>query len=307
MSTQLCLSLVSKTITVLLLLSLFTQAQNSDPHPNSASLQMIAVQVIDKKGQAVTDLQADNFLLSYAGAPLKVTSVQRSDAPACVGLLLDRSGSMRSKNEDAVAALMKFVKEGNPANQYFVATFNDSPYLDQDFTSDAESIQLAFDRHSPRGGTALYDAVMATADHLMEKQNCKRRVLLAISDGGDNSSRKSLPQAEQHLARIVGLSLYAIMLPDEPTHVRNAREKLQELVASVGGEAYFTGSGKLEKPLHEIALALRNEYFVTYESPATTSPNRGKPGVIIRAEQHKDLSTKVWLTDNGTIQSSGSK
>ena len=62
------------------------------------------------QGTATPDLKAENFMLTEDGKPLPVKSVQVNDAPACIGLMLDRSGSMRSKNSAAINALMSFVR-----------------------------------------------------------------------------------------------------------------------------------------------------------------------------------------------------
>ncbi len=71
--------------------------------------------------------------------------------------------------------------------------FNDVYYLDTpgDFASTIEDLKSALDKIDSRGGTALYDAVIASIDHL-KLGNRDKKVLLVITDGEDNASRYTL-------------------------------------------------------------------------------------------------------------------
>ena len=70
--------------------------------------------------------------------------------------------------------------------------FNDEYYLDlnEDFTSDQKELHEALARIDSRGSTALYDAVIGSLDHL-KKGHKDKRVLLVITDGDDDASRKN--------------------------------------------------------------------------------------------------------------------
>ncbi|HEY2499457.1 MAG TPA: VWA domain-containing protein [Candidatus Angelobacter sp.] len=279
---------------------------SSDQKP--ASDLAVLARVTDSKGRPTPDLKAENFILTEDGKPLPVKSVQISDAPACVGLMLDRSGSMRSKNSAAINALMGFVRASNPADQFFAVNFNDDPYLDQDLTSDANSIQQAFDRHAPRGGTALYDAVIASATHVMGKNDCKRKVLVALTDGGDNESRKSLSQVVGYLEKMKGLSIYIVMITDYDANVHASRKAIETLVAPVNGEALFVNLNKLDKTFQEIALALRTEYLITYEPREPGSSDTIKRlNVSARSRDIKDLRVQVVSAEMVPTSAAGAK
>ena len=45
-----------------------------------------------------------------------------------------------------------------------MVNFNDEYFLDQDFTSDINKLREALEKVEARGGTALYDAVVASAE-----------------------------------------------------------------------------------------------------------------------------------------------
>jgi Ca-activated chloride channel family protein len=130
------------------------------------------------------------FLLPHIALSSQQTATtpQNGDAPASIGLLLDNSKSMAKKRNDMVAAMQMLVQASNPQDEFFVVNFNDHPYLDQDFTSDRNLVQKALERADARGGTAFYDAVSSSAAHLRKSAKYQRRILVVVSDGGDNES-----------------------------------------------------------------------------------------------------------------------
>ena len=57
----------------------------------------------------------------------------------------------------------------------------------------------ALEKVDTRGGTALYDAVVASSDHLKKNARLEKRVLFVVTDGEDNESQESLEQAIRRL------------------------------------------------------------------------------------------------------------
>src|SRR5260370_16731366 len=92
---------------------------------------------------------------------------------------------------------MNLVQASNPKDEVFIVNFNDEPYLDQDFTNNVSSMREALDRVDSRSGTALYDAVVASAEHLAKGAQREKKVLLVITDGDDNQT----PQSLEHTIR----------------------------------------------------------------------------------------------------------
>ena len=107
-----------------------------------------------------------------------------------MGLVIDNSGSMKKKRPQVNAAAL-FVRTSNPADEVFVVNFDDEYYLDldEDFTSNPQELHEALERIDTRGSTALYDAIIGSLDHL-KKGHKDKRVLLVITDGDDDASRK---------------------------------------------------------------------------------------------------------------------
>ena len=73
--------------------------------------------------------------------------------------------------------------------------FSSEAYIDQDFTNSVAKLQQALAYFKPSGGTALYDAVIASADYLSKNGKRPKQVLLIITDGEDNASSATLEQA----------------------------------------------------------------------------------------------------------------
>src|SRR5581483_9292337 len=197
--------------------------------------------VVDESGRMVTNLTRNDFAVFQNGQPETITSFQREDVPVAIGIVIDNSGSMRDKRARVNEAVMNLIKASNPQDEVFVVNFGQTPYLDQDFTSDANLLQAALHQTSTRGSTALYDAVVASSVHLRNNPRLNKKVLIVITDGQDNMSRETLQDAIRKLQSNKGETVYAIGLTDEGM-TRSGRQALQDLASSTGGVAFFPQS-----------------------------------------------------------------
>jgi Ca-activated chloride channel homolog len=230
--------------------------------------------VLDKKGHIVDGLRADNFRVYEDGTPQKVSVFSHADIPVAMGIVIDDSGSMRDKRTSVNAAALTFVKTSNPQDQVFVVNFNDVYYLDTpgDFASGIEDLKAALGKIDSRGGTALYDAVLASLDHL-KLGNRDKKVILVITDGEDNASRYPFEELLR-TAQKSNAVIYAIGLlgEEEPgglfkvgrgTH--RAAKILEKLAESTGGKAFFPRSlDDVEQTCVQIAHDIRNQYTLAY-------------------------------------------
>jgi len=172
--------------------------------------------VLDKNQRMVDDLKQINFKVYEDGIPQNISVFSHADIPVTMGIVIDDSGSMKTKRQAVNAAALSFVKTSNPQDQVFVVNFNDSSYLDTpgDFAANIEELKAALDKIDSRGGTALYDALMASLDHL-KRGNRDRKVVLAITDGEDNSSRYTFDEVQRY-AQKSNATIYTIgLLGDE--------------------------------------------------------------------------------------------
>jgi Ca-activated chloride channel homolog len=213
-------------------------SQDQTPASDAGKI-TLTVTVTGRDHHPVTGLKAEDFALFEDGQPRQIASLS-SDVPACIGLVVDRSGSMRHKNEPVDAALLDFVRAGNPQDRFFVVNFNNQPYLDVNLTSNVQQIEDALRRGDAHGPTALYDAVIASAEHLAKARDCPKRVMVAVSDGEDNASGQTLSQTIAAVHNCGGVVLYTIgLMRDNPAQARRDQRALEALVSGTGGESFL--------------------------------------------------------------------
>jgi Ca-activated chloride channel family protein len=221
--------------------------------------------VVDDKNHLITNLDRSDFTVFEDGQPQKVTAFRREDIPVAMGIVIDNSGSMRDKRPAVNAAAVNFVKSSNPQDKVFIVNFNEDYFLDQDYTASIPKLKDALERIEARGGTALYDAVVASSDHLKKSGLLEKRVLLVVTDGEDNASRESLEQAIRRLQEENGPTVYTIGLLSEE-HSKRAKRALRQMAEETGGIAFFPqGLGEVESITQQIAHDIRNQYTLGYK------------------------------------------
>jgi Ca-activated chloride channel homolog len=255
----------------------------------------LSATVLDGRKHLVTNLDPANFAVYEDNQPQKISSFRREDIPVSIGIVVDNSGSMRTKRAAVTKAVLNLMQASNPQDEVFVVNFNDDPYLDQDFTNKLEPLREALDRVDSRGGTALYDAVIASADHLAKGAKKEKKVLLVVTDGVDNESRESLEQAIRKVQDDKGPTIYTIgILGDEPG-IKRAKRALQSLSDQTGGVAFFPKDlVEVDEISQEVARDIRNQYSITYK-PTNPRSNGGyrKVKVEARAPGYKDLQVRT--------------
>jgi Ca-activated chloride channel family protein len=251
--------------------------------------------VLDARRHLVTNLAPTNLAVFEDNQPQKITSFKREDIPVSIGIVVDNSGSMRTKRTAVTKAVLNLIQASNPQDEFFVVNFNDDPYLDQDFTNKLSPLREALDRVDSRGGTALYDAVIASADHLAKGAKKEKKVLLVVTDGVDNESRESLESAIRKVQDDNGPTIYTIgILGDEPG-IKRAKRALQSLSDQTGGVAFFPKDlMEVDEISQEVARDIRNQYSLTYK-PTNPRSNGGyrKVKVEARAPGYKDLQVRT--------------
>ncbi len=199
--------------------------------------------------------------------PQAITLFKREDFPVAMGIVIDNSGSMREKRDEVNKAALNLVRSSNKDDQVFVVNFSDEPILDQNFTADIKKLQAALEHVEARGGTALYDAVVAASDYLA-KSPLQRKVLFIVTDGEDDASQQSLEEAVQRVQQENGPVIYAIgLLGGEKT--RRARRALETFSLRTGGIAYFPPTlTDVDEISSSVARDIRNQYTISY-TPTT--------------------------------------
>jgi Ca-activated chloride channel homolog len=269
------------------------------------NLVVLHATVLDHHGKMVNDLKQNNFQVYENNVQQKLSVFSHADIPVTMGIVIDDSGSMRSKRQSVSAAALTFVKTSNPQDQVFVVNFNDNYYLDTpgDFAQNMEELKAALEKIDSRGGTALRDALMASIDHL-KLGNRDKKVILVVTDGEDNESRYTLEELLKS-AQNSNAVIYCIgLLGDEEPgglfkkngEAKRAAKALKDIAEATGGQAYFPKSlDEVEPTCVKIARDIRNQYTLGYYPT-----NRNKDGTYrtvrveaFSADKHRPLEVRT--------------
>jgi Ca-activated chloride channel homolog len=224
----------------------------------------------------VQDLKKDNFQVFEDGAKQSIISFQHTDLPVSIAMVVDNSGSMSRKRPAVNKSALDLIEASNPQDEAFVVNFSDEAFIDQEFTSDVGKLREGLAHIESRGGTALYDAVVASADKLVADGKRPKQVLVIITDGEDNASTLSLEQTIRRVQQLSGPVIYSIglLFGDEMTHseVRHARRALEMLSGETGGIAFFPRSiDQVDEIAAEVARDIRSQYTIGYHSSKPSS------------------------------------
>ena len=242
--------------------------------------------VVDDKQHIVTTLDKGDFNVYEDGHPQTITSFRHEDIPVAMGIVVDNSGSMREKRQKVNAAALNLVRSSNPNDEVFIVNFNDEYYLDQDFTSNINKLKEGLEKIETRGGTALYDAVVASADHLKRDAKLEKKVLLVVTDGDDNESAETLEQAVRRLQGDGGPTVYAIGILEKEEHPKHAKRALQIMSERTGGIAFFPQTlDEVDAISRTVAHDIRSQYTIGYK-PTTPKTQGGYRQVRVDARSH---------------------
>jgi len=222
----------------------------------------LKVSVTDPLNRNVTGLSKEDFKVYEDKVQQEISSFAQESSPVSVGILLDRSASMKTNNniQSARAALSDFLKEGKPEDEFFLIAFNQEAALVKDFTQNLNSILAESGILQPSGQTAIWDAVYRGLDKMKAAKN-EKKALILITDGEDNSSRYSTSEVRE-FAKESDAQIYAI---GEPGELGYGPSEIENVVRLTGGRAFFPNNlNSLDYYIDLIHSELRNEYVMGY-------------------------------------------
>jgi len=236
----------------------------------SSELVVLPVVVTDHPDQYVADLRQEQFTVYDNGRRVGIDFFSSEDTPVTIGLVIDASGSMRRKAGEVTAAAAAFSRSSNPDDELFAVYFNDDvrdalPERGMLLAGDSTGLHQALSMLVPEGRTSLYDGLMHALDRLHTGTR-PRKVLVLISDGGDNASAATLQQVLDR-ARSSSAAIYTIGVYDDMDADRNPGV-LKSLANTTGGERFLPhSSGPLLAACQHIAREIRSGYTLGYTPP----------------------------------------
>jgi Ca-activated chloride channel homolog len=265
-------------VPLLVIASLLLQAPSAQPQriTSRAELVVVHVTVANHKSGYVSGLAREAFTVYEDGVAQPVTFFDHANLPVTVGLVLDSSISMSRRRDAILAGGTTFVQSSQPDDELFTIHFNERVWpglpADRPFTSDREVLRQSLMQMRLRGQTALFDAVRSSLKQL-EQGHCQKKVLVVISDGGDNASHTRFEDVLA-LALRMDAVIYTVSIKDQ--YDGDARpEVLRKLAAVTGGEAFFVRNiSEVTATFERIARDIRSGYIIGYVPPAAAAGYR---------------------------------
>ena len=238
--------------------------------------------VIDKngKGKFITGLKRDNFKIFEDDKTQAITNFSsESNLPLSIALLIDTSSStrIRLKAEQEAAIDFFYAVMQRNKDRGMVISYDSGVDVRQDFTDNPEKLADALRKVKPGGGTSLADAVsLAVSEKLAKEADDRRRVLIIIGDGEDNSSERTIDDAVD-VAQKHNVTIYAISTNSSAYFGTNAQARndknLKQFADDTGGFPFFPPKMEdMALNFVDIGTELRSQYTIAYRP---TKPDDG--------------------------------
>ena len=271
-------------------------ADRSSRPPSSLRFQaearqvLVPVVVTDESGRPVRDLDHDDFRLFEDGLEQTIDLLMDEETALTIALVVDVSGSMRSKMPSALNAIAKLVGALRPGDRVLVIGFHYGVVTIQEITCDAALAIHALEQFEPAGGTAMFDGIVEGLYRLYKIGPATRRALVLLSDGFDNASINT-PRETVAAAKATGVPIYAVglgrkqrgffsKLLNDPLvdEFRGLDEiRLRALAENTGGRTFILSDIERRKKasfdpvanaFESLARELRAHYLLSYQPPS---------------------------------------
>lgn len=256
---------------------------NSDRYIEQIDVNLIElpVSVSDNTGNPITNLEQKNFTVLENNKPQTITSFNfAANLPISVGVLLDHSGSMEKRIDEAKSAALDFFKGIiKPGDRAFFAAFAADPTRNAPFVGDLSILQSQVDAMpKPGGSTALYDAIVTGLYRFRGLQG--RKAMIVITDGDDTSSRLSYDDMLGYV-RAARVPVYFIGIGIGMM----GGGAIKSIAAETGGVAYFIGNVKqLAETYKILEKDLRSQYLIAYQSE-TTKTDQAYRSILVKVDR----------------------
>jgi VWFA-related protein len=300
---------------ILILLTPALLSQDVPVFRQTTILVTVPTVVTDERGLTINDLKMDDFRLYVDGVLRKIDTLwSEADLPLLLGVINDVSDSQRnhvSEKERVVTQLLQRVIHGK--DRAFVVAVNENITLKSEVSAGPYGLRYKLlatpggepltvscgatgsthSRLSPLcGGTALWNAVYASAHLKLSGPAAANKVLLILSDGNDTGSTHSFSDAMEEVQRS-GTVVYAVKYPD-PLSSDASADDLYRLTDSTGGKLFdLHGADDYSEIISRIVADIRGRYILGFRPESTESDSQRRSlkvevlrsGVTVRARR----------------------
>jgi len=229
----------------------------------------IVFSAVNGQNHPMPGLTADNFMVFEDGQRQNIQyfadMAKERDVSLTIALLIDTSGSVKTKLMDEEATASEFFRDVVRRNRdlALIIQFDSDVNLVQDFTDDPNQLIQALRTLRAGNTTSLYDAVYLAVS---EKLNGEvgRKVIVVITDGDDTSSKLRMQDAIEAAQRN-DVIIYGIGVRGE----LGARFGVLKKFAEETGGSFFSPHAKqpeIQAAFHAIGTELQGQYSLAYSS-----------------------------------------
>lgn len=239
----------------------------------SSDLVVLDVSLVDRANRPVLDVTKDRFTVLEDNVAQPISFFSKEAAPVSVGLVIDSSGSMRTKLSSVVAAVSDIVRTNKPDDETAVIEFKDHADLLEEFTTNVRDVEDALGDLSPFGTTALLDAIKLSSDYVQKDGRHRRKALVVVTDGLEKGSYFTYDQVADQLkkqdVRVYLVGFTKDLDADGGVFKKSDKTKaeglLNKLAEDTGGRAFFPADlSELKGIGEQIAADLRTSYSIGY-------------------------------------------
>jgi len=267
-------------VTPLLAAALLAAAQ--DPLVFRTEVGVVRVEVlVTRDGSPVAGLAAADFELRDAGVRQELEPILEEQAPVDAVLVLDASGSVSGQKLAALkAAAASFLDGLRPGEHAALVAFDHEVRLLSPLTTDLAAVRSVLGDVSPRGNTALVDAVYAALR--LRAPGDRRTAILAFSDGVDTLSWLSaadvVAAAGRSNATVYAVTVRATRDPRAPF--------LGDVARATGGRVFEASTERdLRARFLDVLEDIRARYVLRYVPRGADAP--GWHAVEVRVKKGK--------------------
>ena len=236
----------------------------------------VPINVVDAHGVAVSGLSQEDFLVKEDGRSQKIAIFEReASTPLSIVMAVDTSGSVFSQFKTERDAAKRFAEQIlRPEDEMDLIAFSYQANEVVAYTNDPHRIDDGLKRLVRGDDTALYDAVYVASERLTEAKAdaTRRRILVLVTDGGDNSSKREIGYAKAIAeAQRAGAAIYPIIIvPILADAGRNTggEHALIQMAEDTGGKYFYvTDRDDLKTAFAHLSDDLRTQYLLGYYAP----------------------------------------
>jgi len=257
-------------------------------------------------------LKAGNFRLFENNKPLEISYFNNENSPVSVGFLIDVSRSMEEKVDTSREAILTFIEESNPQNEYFVTGFHTQIDHLSEFTSRDEMTKILsanpyFTKYPKRGETVVYDAVIAGIEKLSKAKN-QTKVLFVFFDASEYNNSGRYREIEK-LVKEKNITIYPVAFNTPPLE-----RPFEALAQFSGGSAILVDRYLASEPgifyrskvfkirdffmlkFKQIANQLKSQYTIGFKPDLTEDKNKWRD-LKVKLELQKELKKKLGFAE----------